>query len=271
LQPVIVDQEGELFVGGVGVFAGYLGRQDLTENALVSIEGEIFYRTGDLVRLDHNGLLHYVGRKDHQVKLHGQRIELSEIERCLLNTSISACVVIKWGDDHLIAYVQSHDINVEELREHCRSHLPSFMIPSMFIVVEQFPLNANGKLDRKLLPLPDFTSQWSSSLGEHQDIGPSGELEIRIHSLWCELLHNTHISITASIFSIGGHSLLLIELYHRYKTIFDFDTGIVGIAQFFQYATIVDHARLISQSVNKEKTHEKQWHSLHVTEGIFHF
>ena len=110
LQNVIIDQEGELLVGGVGVFAGYLGRDDLTEKALIEIDGEIFYRTGDLVRMDNNGLLHYQGRKDHQIKLHGQRIELGEIERCLLNTSISACVVMKWGDDHLVAYVQSSDI-----------------------------------------------------------------------------------------------------------------------------------------------------------------
>ncbi|CAF4246318.1 unnamed protein product, partial [Rotaria sordida] len=93
LQCVGVSQEGELYVGGVGVFAGYLGRNDLTTRALITIDDEIFYRTGDLVRMDNAGLLHYRGRKDHQIKLHGQRIELGEIEQCLLNTSISACVV----------------------------------------------------------------------------------------------------------------------------------------------------------------------------------
>ncbi|CAF4657150.1 unnamed protein product, partial [Rotaria sp. Silwood2] len=113
-QFITMDEEGELLLGGVGVFAGYLQRDDLTANALIEIDGEIFYRTGDLVRMDHNGLLHYQGRKDHQIKLHGQRIELGEIERCLLNTSISACVVIKWGDGHLVAYVQSSNIDVEE-------------------------------------------------------------------------------------------------------------------------------------------------------------
>ncbi|CAF4471498.1 unnamed protein product, partial [Adineta steineri] len=96
--------------------------------ALVEIDGQLFYRTGDLVTMDNNGLLHYQGRKDHQIKLHGQRIELGEIERCLLNiSSISACVVMKWNDDYLVAYVQSFDINEEELREHCQSHLPPHM------------------------------------------------------------------------------------------------------------------------------------------------
>src|SRR6202034_3584519 len=102
-QSVAVDQEGELLVGGVGIFAGYLAKDDLTAKALVEIDGHMFYRTGDLVRFDNNGLLYYVERKDHQIKLRGQRIELSEIERCLLDTSISACVVIKWGEEHLVA------------------------------------------------------------------------------------------------------------------------------------------------------------------------
>ncbi|CAF3867720.1 unnamed protein product, partial [Rotaria sp. Silwood1] len=159
---VFVGQEGELFLGGIGVFAGYLGRDDLTSKALVDIDGEMFYRTGDLVKMDNKGLHHYQGRKDHQIKLHGQRIELGEIERCLLNTSVSACVAIKWDDDHLIAYVQSSDIDEEQLRKHCQSHLPPYMVPSLFIVLDKLPLNANGKIDRKHLPPP--SSHFSHSL-----------------------------------------------------------------------------------------------------------
>ena len=157
LPSVAIDQEGELLMSGVGVFAGYLGRDDLTEKALIEISGKVYYRTGDLVRMDYNGLLHYQGRKDHQIKLHGQRIELGEIERCLLNTSISACVVMKWGDDHLVAYVQSSEMNEEQLRQHCQSQLPPHMIPSIFMVLEKLPLNANGKIDRKLLPSPNIS------------------------------------------------------------------------------------------------------------------
>ncbi|CAF4173115.1 unnamed protein product, partial [Rotaria sordida] len=144
LQSVVISQEGELYVGGVGIFLGYLRRDDLTAKALLEVDGEIFYRTGDLVRMDNNGFLHYQGRKDHQIKLHGQRIELGEIEQCLLNTSISACVVIKWGDDQLVSYVQSSNINEEQLHKHCQSHLPPHMIPSIFVILEKLPLNANG-------------------------------------------------------------------------------------------------------------------------------
>ncbi|CAF3791263.1 unnamed protein product [Rotaria sp. Silwood1] len=114
-QQVINMQDGELYIGGAGLFAGYLKRDDLTARGLLIINGEPFYRTGDLVYMDTNGLLHYQGRKDYQIKLHGQRIELGEIERCLLKTSISACVVIKWNHDYLVAYVQSSSIEEEQL------------------------------------------------------------------------------------------------------------------------------------------------------------
>ncbi|CAF4666490.1 unnamed protein product [Rotaria socialis] len=273
LQPICIGHEGELLVGGVGVFAGYFGREDLTSRALINIDGKMVYRTGDLARIDRHGLIHYISRKDHQVKLHGQRIELGEIERCLLGTAIAACVVTKWGDDHLIAYVQSSKVSAKQLREHCQSHLPPFMVPSLFIVLEKFPLNVNGKVDRKCLPPPDFTLLLSSaSITSEQDHNnPSNEYELSIHSLWCELLHRPSISKVESIFSIGGHSLLLIQLYQRYKTIFGFNTHILNIAKFFQYPTIVEHARLISKSIDKDNDSEMSWHSLHLVEAPLSF
>jgi hypothetical protein len=266
LQNVIIDQEGELFVGGVGVFAGYLGRDDLTAKAFVEIDGELFYRTGDLVRMDNNGFLHYRGRKDHQIKLHGQRIELGEIERCLLDMAISACVVSKWGDDHLIAYVQSSDIDEKELYEHCQSHLPPHMIPSIFIVLEQLPLNTNGKIDRKRLPSPGFSSLILSSPNESN--APNNQLEERVHDVWCQVLQciGKQISTNVNFFSIGGHSLLFIELYHRYQSLFGFDTHELSIAPFLEQPTIVQHSQLL-QTVTMNDMKSIQWHTLHIKEG----
>ncbi len=258
LQNVVINQEGELYVGGVGVFAGYLRRDDLTANALIEIDGELFYRTGDLVRMDHNGLLHYQGRKDHQIKLHGQRIELGEIERCLLNTSISACVVMKWVDDHLVAYVQTSEMNEEQLREHCHSHLPPHMIPSIFMVLKKLPLNANGKVDRKQLPLPSFGSSLLST-NEDQYSEPNDDLERQIHSVWCEILQRTHISINRNFFAIGGHSLLVVQLYHRYKTIFELNTQTISVATLLEHFTIADHAQLIRHSTNSVKLDTVSW------------
>ena len=251
LQNVAIGQEGQLLVGGVGVFAGYFERNDLTAKVLVDINNEIFYRTGDLVQLDENGRLHYMGRQDHQVKLHGQRIELGEIERCLLNASISACVVMKWGEDHLVAYVQSADITEEKLHQHCESYLPPHMIPSKFIILEQLPLNPNGKIDRKHLPTPDFSTHLTVSEDQHPT-EPRDEVEKHIHSLWCQILSHTQIPTNSNFFKIGGHSLLLVQLYHNYKMTFHLNMNSLSIAKFLQHPTIVDHARLLRQATNSE-------------------
>jgi acetyltransferase-like isoleucine patch superfamily enzyme len=208
LQSVVINQEGELFVGGVGVFAGYLGRDDLTKKALVQIENETFYRTHDVVSIDGNGLLHYLGRKDHQIKLHGQRIELGEIERCLLNTSISACIVIKWTGDQLVAYVQSTDIDEKKLREHCQFHLPTHMVPSIFVVLEKLPLNANGKIDRKLLPTPQLSTLSDS---DHTDAMPLTKLEEHLQRIFGDAFHNKSPNLNMSFGEMGGTSLDVIR------------------------------------------------------------
>ncbi|CAF0911439.1 unnamed protein product [Adineta steineri] len=267
LQQSITNQEGELFVGGAGVFAGYLGRDDLTAKALLEIDGKIFYRTGDLVTMDNSGLLYYHGRKDHQIKLHGQRIELGEIERCLLNiTSISACVVMKWKDDHLVAYVQSSHINEEQLRQHCQLHLPPHMIPSKFIILDKLPLNLNGKVDRKQLPSPDFSLLTLLSFDKSDT--PRNQLEERIHTIWCQVLHSNenHIPRAASFFTIGGHSLRFIELYYRYQSLFNFGVHSLSIGLFLQQPTIQQHAQLL-QTLPSNDTQTIRWQSLHINQG----
>ncbi|CAF5004571.1 unnamed protein product, partial [Rotaria sp. Silwood1] len=264
-QHVIIGQEGELLVGGVGVFFGYIDRDDLTEKALVKIDGAVYYRTGDLVRIDSSGLIYYIGRKDYQVKLHGQRIEVGEIERCLLDSHISACVVVKWGDDHLVAYVKGSGISEEDLRTHCRSRLPPFMIPSMFIVLNQLPLNANGKVDRKRLPVPDFSSLSTSTSNTYN--APHTEMEERVHNLWCEVLQTADkkISTTSGFFTIGGHSLLFIKLYHHYQSSFGFDSHTLSITPFLQQATIAEHAKLL-ETINFADVKSKAWPTLHISE-----
>ncbi|CAF1125206.1 unnamed protein product [Adineta steineri] len=252
LQSSVRGEEGELFLGGVGVFAGYLRRDDLTAKALIEIDGELYYRTG---------------RKDHQIKLHGQRIELGEIERCLLNiTSISACVVIKWKDDYLAAYVQSSHNNEEELRQHCQSHLPPHMIPSFFIILEKLPLNPNGKIDRKQLPSPDFSL--STLLLSDKSDTPLNQFEERIHTIWCQVLHRNedHISRTTSFFSVGGHSLRFIELYYRYQSLFNFDAHSLSIGLFLQQPTIRQHAQLL-QTLLSNDTQTTHWQSQHINPG----
>ncbi|CAF4286654.1 unnamed protein product, partial [Adineta steineri] len=227
-----------------------------------------FYRSGDLVRMDNNGLLHYQGRKDHQIKLHGQRIELGEIERCLLDiTSISACVVMKWNDDYLVAYVQSSfHTNEEELRQHCQSHLPPHMIPSFFIILDKLPLNPNGKIDRKLLPPPHFSSMQLTNSTEL--ILPTNDMEVSIHHIWCELFKQNQISTDTNIFTIGGHSLVIMQLFHRYKIEFHLETNTLSITDLFQHPTIIHHAQLIHQSINTIHTlDDHPWSSLNLIQA----
>ncbi|CAF4263464.1 unnamed protein product, partial [Adineta steineri] len=266
LQFAIINQEGELFIGGVGVFAGYLGRDDLTNRALIEIDGEIFYRTGDLVRMGNNDLLYCVGRKDFQIKLYGQRIELGEIEQSLLRTSISACVVMKWNDDYLVAYVQSSHINEEELRHHCESHLPLHMIPSIFMILDKLPLNPNGKIDRKLLPPPHFSSIHLAN--NIKLLLPTNDIEVSVHHIWCDILKQKQISVDKDIFSIGGHSLVIMKLIHRYKVEFHLENSSLSITDLFQRPTIIDHAKIIHQISNiKQNIHDCRWLSLYLTQA----
>jgi acyl-CoA synthetase (AMP-forming)/AMP-acid ligase II/acyl carrier protein len=211
LQPVTIGQEGELFVAGVGLFAAYLGSDDLTSKVMIEINGVRYYRTGDLVRMDEKGLLYYIGRKDHQIKLHGRRIDLSEIERCLLGcTPVSACVVIKWNDnDQLIAYVQSSNVTDDQLHKYCRFHLPSHMIPSRFIILELLPLNENGTINRKLLPVSHC-----SSLTNANDINltPLTPLEEKLQCIFSEVFDNESPNINMSFIQMGGKSLDAIRI-----------------------------------------------------------
>ena len=259
-QPVVLGQVGELFLDGIQRFPGYYDRDDLTQQALYGS----FYRTGDLVSQDPStGYLYYLGRQDFQVKLRGQRIELGEIERSILEF-VSACAVIKY-DEYLIAYVQGHDIDLNALRDHCKSRLPHFMIPSTFIVLDRLPLNKNGKLDRKVLPKPVDLPSMSTSA--HMEV--SSEMEVNVHQMWCQVLKcDGPISTTNSFFSVGGHSMLLMQLYHRYQTTFGFDSRTISIGEFLRHPTIEEHAKLLCKVVNTANIDQlTTWPALHLNEG----
>ena len=265
LQPILFGhQTGELLIGGKAVFARYLHRPDLTREAFVE-KDQIFYQTGDLVRLDVNSrMLFYGGRNDFQLKLRGQRIEAAEIEIVILNTSthISNVLVVKViyeHQEHLVAYLQTKArLDADLLREECSKHLPLYMIPSLFVLIDRFPLNPNGKIDRSALPSPHFSSQTTNE-GEEP---PQTEMERRVASIWCDVLHLDSIRSTKkSFFQLGGNSLLLIRLHQTYQSIFQQS---LNIADLFRRTTIKDHLQLIeSHRIGKDP----RWQSLNVTEG----
>ena len=206
---------GEICVGGDGVTRGYHGRADLTAERFVPdpfVAGRTIYRTGDYGRWRADGLLEHLGRIDGQVKLRGYRIETGEIEAALVSHDMVQAAVVgvrnASGDDpRLVAWVQLHDdgdSTSSELRRHLRRTLPEFMIPSMIVMVEQFPLTPNAKIDRKALPDP-FATQ---SETPREFIAPATPTERLIAEIWIRLLGVPQVGTADSFFELGGHSLL---------------------------------------------------------------
>ncbi|CAF4176876.1 unnamed protein product, partial [Adineta steineri] len=157
-------------------------------------------------------------------------------------------------------------MNEEELRQHCQSHLPPHMVPSFFIILDKLPLNSNGKIDRKLLPPPHFSSIHLTNTIKL--LLPTNDIEDSIHRIWCELFKQNQISIDTNIFTIGGHSLLIMQLFHRYKIEFHLETNTLSISNLFQHPTIIHHAQFIQQSINTIYTlDDSPWSSLHLIQA----
>jgi len=264
MQQVAIGQTGELFIGGMSVFSGYLMRLDLTEKALIQLDNDYYYRTGDIFRLDRESQLYFVGRRDYQVKLRGQRIELAEIEHILLTSSfhLSACVVIKIVHDeldHLVAFVQTNNKYVTEtcLIDECRRRLPRFMIPTRILILSKLPYNANGKIDRGRLPSVNLLS-----IEDENNTVQRTDLEERVHRIWCQILriYQQNIPLDASFFSLGGTSLVLMQILYKYHEEFSID---VDIPLFFEDATISKHVTFLSKS----NASEEVWQRLPFNEG----
>ncbi|MFM9432981.1 amino acid adenylation domain-containing protein [Janthinobacterium sp. CG_23.3] len=238
---------GELYLGGIGLARGYLERAGLTAERFVADpfdpQGGRLYRTGDLVRWNSEGQLEYLGRIDHQVKIRGLRIELGEIEAQLLAQAEvrEAVVVAKDGaaGARLVAYVSAQagqPCGAASLRERLGLALPEYMVPSAIVVLESLPLNANGKVDRKALPEPDFTP------GQAYE-APRGALELALAALWSELLGVPRVGRNDNFFELGGHSLLALRLLERMRA-----QGLPAqVRSLFQHPRLGDFARASTQ------------------------
>lgn len=219
LQPVGVI--GELCIGGAGLARGYinnekLSREKFTDHPLKT--GSKLYRTGDLARWNEDGQIEYLGRIDHQVKIRGIRIELSEIETTILqHEEIQECVVNAISDSHgnkrLAAYlVLSREISMD-WSEYLRGRLPEYMIPHFFITLESLPINASGKIDRKALPQPKANVMKDSE----NYVEPANEAERVLAAVWEELLGVTCVGRTDDFFKLGGDSIAIIQMISRLR------------------------------------------------------
>ncbi len=224
LQPVPEGVYGELYIGGHGLARGYLNRAELTAERFIpdpfgTVAGDRLYRTGDLVRLLANGNIEFAGRIDNQVKIRGFRIELGEIEAVLTQhpTIRSAVVTPKEmapGDVRLVAYViyDSHtQPSISELRGFLRETLPDYMVPSIFVTLDAYPMTPNGKVDRKNLPLPSGERAVSAT----KFIAPNSATEKFLATTWEKILGVDQVGVHDSFFELGGHSLLSMKVIYR--------------------------------------------------------
>jgi enterobactin synthetase component F len=246
LRPLPHGVTGELFIAGVQLARGYLGRPDLTERAFIPDPfhpGERMYRTGDLARFRPDGAILYLGRADGQVKLRGQRIELGEIEAAIASSPLvlQNRVIAREdrpGDKRLVAYVvPSPDYETEDLRAHVAARLPDYMVPSAFVALDALPVNSSGKLDRNALPAPDLPQGGGRA--------PATDTERRLAALFAECLGLPKVGADDDFFALGGHSLLAVDLMLRVQEEFGRDPGLGAL---FGHPTVERLAALIESS-----------------------
>jgi amino acid adenylation domain-containing protein len=241
LNPQPIGVIGEIYIAGTSIALGYLNRQELTTEAFIDDPfqpGEIMYRTGDFGRFQVDGNIQFCGRRDHQVKIRGHRVETAGVESEILDfPGIKGAVVIARKDqgnqNYLYAYVVPEEegttVNGEELRRFLGDRLPAYMIPSFFSTIPRIPLTANEKVDVSALPEPE--------LSHHSIVPPTDPLEKKLAAIWTEVLgvEESKIGVTSDFFALGGHSLSAALVSAQMREVFGIE---VSIMDMFRFPTI---------------------------------
>ena len=248
LQPVPAGIRGELYIGGAGVARGYSNQPALTAERFIAdpfVEDGRLYKTGDLGRWRQDGSIEYLGRNDFQVKVRGFRIELGEVEArlCELEGVRQAVVLVREdspGEPYLAAYHTGTQLAAEKLREQALSGLPHYMVPAVYIHLDDLPLTPNGKLDRKALTAPD------ANPGRTYE-SPQGHIEQTMATLWSQLLDVERVGRHDNFFELGGHSLLAVQLVARIRRELGVD---VSATVLFRHVTLRALAETIAGSAH---------------------
>ncbi len=271
LNPVPTGVMGELFISGIGLARGYLNRADLTADRFIphpfAEDGSRMYRSGDLARFRHDGSIEYIGRTDHQIKLRGVRIELGEIEATLRrHPHVRDAVVVAANlqdseQQHLVAYVVNHEAkpDTEALRTFLRASLTEHMVPSLFMWLDDLPLNANGKVDRKALP-----ASQSVALQSRVYVAPRTSTESALAGIWTEVLGLERIGVHDNFFDLGGHSLLVTQLLSRIHAQFQIRIPLRALFEATTIARLTDviemeqwrHASCTDEMTGSDATYE---------------
>jgi acyl carrier protein len=274
LAPVDIGQEGELYIAGAGLARGYLNLPSLTQEKFIpnpfASESDIqngytrLYKTGDICKWLENAEIEYVGRSDFQVKIRGFRIELGEIEStiALLDDIEQVCVLAKQNisssEKYLAAYIvfkKDRILSDEAISSFIAQKLPHYMIPSIYISLQNFPLTINGKLDRQALPEPVFQAK-------EDYVEPRNDLERALCRLWQDTLHVEKVGIEDDFFALGGNSILAIELSHTMSQKLSRTVQLSDLFSLKSIKKIIDHnanntlLRILSDHSNQE-TKEK--------------
>nr|QEO74050.1 condensation domain-containing protein [uncultured bacterium] len=255
---VAVGVTGELYLGGAGLARGYLNRAELTAEKFVPQPyagdgGARLYRTGDLVKYRADGELEYVGRADYQVKVRGFRIELGEVEAALREyAAVKECVVVVRGEagvsQQLVAYVVAEwkpAPTGHELRAHLTEVLPEHMVPHGYMMVEELPLLANGKVDRASLPEAEGVRA--------EYVAPRTEVEATIADIWQEMLGLEKVGVHDNFFDLGGHSLLLVQVCSKLRTAYKPDLSMV---EMFNHPTVSALAKYLREEETEQPSLE---------------
>jgi acyl carrier protein len=249
-EPLPVGVTGEMYVGGAGLSRGYLNRPDLTAERFLphpfsERPGERLYRTGDVASFLRSGDIEYLGRRDRQVKIRGFRIELAEIESCLRrHPAVHDCAVMlredRPGLKNLVAYVVTRleQTTTNELRSFLTGKLPDYMLPAIFVRLEQLPLTENGKLDRNALPPPVDLS------AESEIVAPRNATEEIIAGIWSEVLGAARVSVQQDFFELGGDSLTATQVISRINLAFQID---LPLGVLFEHRTVAGLASAIEE------------------------
>jgi amino acid adenylation domain-containing protein len=246
-EPLPLGVPGELCIGGAGVVRGYLGRPGLTAERFVpdpfaAEPGGRMYRTGDRARWKAEGKLEFLGRLDDQVKIRGFRIEPGEVEAAIVAYPgvREARVMMREdqpGDKRLVAYVVG-GVEVDGLRAHLRRSLPEYMVPRAIVALDRLPLNANGKVDRKALPVPEYAAD------ADRYVAPRTPAEEVLAGIWAEVLGVERVGVEESFFELGGHSLLATRLVSRVREVFGVE---VPLRALFEGPTVAELAGRVEE------------------------
>jgi amino acid adenylation domain-containing protein len=251
MEPVASGATGELYIAGTQLGLGYLHRPDLTGKAFVPNpfgEGQL-YKTGDLACYREDGAVEFHGRLDQQVKLHGLRIELGEIDAVLRkHPAVRDCVVVV-REERLVAYVVATGVSSDDLRQHAQQTLPAYMVPSLVVFLDKLPLTSNDKINRRALPEPVIVPR------ENGPVAPRNALETQLIAIWERVLRRHPIGITDNFFSdLGGDSLQAVLIFAELNKALG---ERLSLATLFEAPTIEKLAQKIARGLS-----ERDWKPL---------